>query len=114
MKQRNTNDNIQVIKILSHPYFDTNNAQADIAVMWLERDLIFSPNVQTIRLPKQNEVVVHGAIAYLAGWGYTSDNFYPETSRKLKSIAINVISNKRCNIAYNGYIGYDMCQCKGL
>lgn len=113
MNHRNTNDNIEVIKIRLHPHFNIVAGGADIAIMWLERDLIFGPSVQPIRLPKQNEVIVHGAIAYVAGWGYTSDNFYPESSRKLRSVAINIISNKRCNIVYEGLIESNMICASG-
>lgn len=82
---------------------------ADIAVMWLEKDLVFSPSVQPIRLPEQNEVIVHGTTVRVAGWGYTSDAYlYPGISRNLKSITINVISNKRCNLLYKGKVLSDM------
>lgn len=72
--------------------------------MWLERDLIYSPSVQPVRLPNQNEVIVHGAIAYTSGWGRTSKRYNSKSSRKLKWIALEIVSNKRCNIKLKGEV----------
>lgn len=93
-----------------HPHYDDDSNLGDIAVLWLEQDLVFSPTVQPVRLPKQNEVVAHGATAYVSGWGCTSthESCSAETARKLRWTALKVVSNKRCNILYDGEILNDM------
>lgn len=110
MKHQSANNNVRVIKFIRHPHYDNHTLQGDIAVLWLEQDLVFSQTVQPVRLPKQNEVVVHGAIAYVSGWGCASTHpsRSTETTRQLRWTALKVVSNKRCNIFYTGDILNDM------
>lgn len=105
----NPENNVKLLKFVTHPQFVNVTGPADIAVMWLEKDLVFSPYVQPIRLPEQNEAIVHGTTVRVAGWGYTSDEYlFPGISRNLKSITINVISNEQCNLLYEGKVSSDM------
>lgn len=108
MKYQSMNNNIRLIKFIPHPYYDDDTSSADIAVLWLERDLVFNPSVQPIRLPNQNEIIAHGATAYVAGWGRTSNRTNSESSRKLKWITLKVVSNRRCNVMYKGDVLNDM------
>lgn len=108
MKHQKMNNNIRLIKFILHPYYDDETSSADIAVLWLERDLVFNPSVQPIRLPNQNEFVAHGATVYVAGWGQTINREDAESSRKLKWIALKIVSNNRCNVVYKGEVFNDM------
>lgn len=105
-------NHFNVSKFIMHPHYNDETSLMDIAVIWLEEDLIFDQQIRPIRLPTQNTQIRHGLIAFVAGWGHTSNAIHDKAPRHLKWAAIKVISNKQCNIAYEGEI-YSSMLCAG-
>lgn len=87
-------NNINVTKFITHPDYNNETFNADIAVLWLERDLVFGPTVRPIRLPNKDEFIEIGTKVKVAGWGETSDG---NLSRKLKMIELIIIDNEECD-----------------
>lgn len=106
-KHRTSKNHIRVKEFILHPHFNGDTNRADVAVLWLARDLIFNAQIQPIRLPKQNAAVVNGTKAYVAGWGRTCIAKKAKNSKHLKCVELEVFSSKECNIFFEGDVLVD-------
>ncbi|XP_057305015.1 chymotrypsin B-like isoform X1 [Hydractinia symbiolongicarpus] len=91
----NSEQTFKVTKMIRHRRYDQptifNN---DIAIMKLDKPAMFTPNVQPVCLPRQNEVVGVGKLCYIAGWGRTLRA--AQTSHILQQAPLQIISFSDC------------------
>lgn len=67
-----TSDLYEVDLIRSHPDFNANTIKNDVAVIRVNKKIIFGNNVKSIKLG--DEDVLGDNIYYLSGWGLTEVN----------------------------------------
>jgi hypothetical protein len=83
--------------ILKHE--DYEYKRNDIALITLERDVVFTDKIQPACLPPSNlsypkESENENEKSFIAGWGLTELNSFPEL---LQNLAVNIASSEYCN-----------------
>ncbi|KAG7200507.1 hypothetical protein KM043_001071 [Ampulex compressa] len=73
----------------------------DIALMRLEKPLVFDDTRQPILLFEQDELSTPGANAVVTGWGWTSR----ELPKVLQTVQVPIVSKEYCNKAYRSMNG---------
>ena len=61
-------EDYDVSQILIHPSFNSKNLWNDIAILRVDREIYFKPNIDSICLPSPNEVF-EGQHCVTTGWG---------------------------------------------
>lgn len=92
-----------VTGIFSHPKFDKDTLNNDIAILKVAPDFIFDmPNIQPINIDMSREVA-EGTICSVHGWGALLWDFpfYPDT---LQTVDLRISNNDLCNKTYDGEI----------
>lgn len=107
-KNRSSKNHIGITRFILHPDFIHKTNRADIAILFLEHDLIFSEYIQPIRLPAQNAIVTHGTRAVVAGWGRVGTHKKAKRAKRLRFVELKVYDNENCNIYYEGDVLPDM------
>ncbi|KFV19177.1 Transmembrane protease serine 2, partial [Tauraco erythrolophus] len=112
----------RVQKIISHPDYDTDSKDYDIALMKLQTVLSFSDTVQPICLPNPGMMFQSNQQCWISGWGAEISG--GKTSNTLNYAMVRLIENSVCNSlnVYSGMIlptmvcagylsgGIDSCQ----
>ncbi len=103
-----TGERINVKQIISHPYYNRDTMDNDIALLELEKSA--ADEFATVSLWDKD--INDGTEATILGWGNISSTGeeYPE---KLQQVSVPVVSNSNCNIPYNNEITENML-CAGL
>lgn len=63
-----------IIRIIVHPQYDQSISDYDIALLEMERPVLFSELVQPICLPSTSRVFPYGTVCYVTGWGAIKEN----------------------------------------
>ncbi|XP_003381204.1 putative trypsin [Trichinella spiralis] len=74
--------------------YDVRSLHNDIAVLELEREVAYSPQISPICLPKKDDKLPK--TCYVTGWGATSKN--GATSKTLKQVDVDIFSDSKCNL----------------
>ncbi|RMC06178.1 hypothetical protein DUI87_15608 [Hirundo rustica rustica] len=112
----------RVQQIISHPYYDTDSKDNDVALMKLETPLSFTETVRPVCLPNPGMMFQPNQQCWISGWGAEYQG--GKTSNNLNFVAVPLIERSRCNAVYiyNGMIlptmicagdlagGIDSCQ----
>lgn len=86
-----------VTEIKRHGHYNRRALRNDIALLKLEKSVVFNEFIQTICLPEEEKFYV-GEVATLAGWGNSEGNFLANgaTSDVLQEASFPVMSNEEC------------------
>ena len=95
-------DRRDVSKIRSHPKYNHENADYDIAILFLSSPLTFSSTIAAVCLPASTQSLYTGQVATVTGWGLTSSGGSPAST--LQEAEVDVISNEACSDHYPGKI----------
>ncbi|KFQ30744.1 Transmembrane protease serine 2, partial [Merops nubicus] len=112
----------RVQQIISHPDYDTDSKDNDVALMKLETPLSFTDTVRPVCLPNPGMMFQPNQQCWISGWGAEYQG--GKTSNNLNYVMVPLIEHARCNSVYiyNGMIlptmicagylggGYDSCQ----
>ncbi|KAM3910192.1 transmembrane protease serine 2 [Leptodactylus fuscus] len=107
--QRSSGQVFFVDKIISHPNYDTETKDYDIALMKLKSSVSFSGNnIKPVCLPNEGMSWTESQSCWISGWGYTYQG--GSTSSFLMAANIPLISSTVCNSpsVYNGIITSSM------
>ncbi|KRX18102.1 Chymotrypsinogen 2 [Trichinella nelsoni] len=74
--------------------YDVRSLHNDIAVLELEREVAYSPQISPICLPKKDDKLPK--TCYVTGWGATSKN--GATSKTLKQVDVDIFPDSKCNL----------------
>ncbi|XP_009677790.1 transmembrane protease serine 2 isoform X2 [Struthio camelus] len=112
----------RVQQIISHPGYDADSKDNDVALMKLEVPLTFTDNIRPVCLPNPGMTFQSDQQCWISGWGAE----YPggKTSNNLNYATVPLIERSRCNFIdiYNGIVlptmicagflkgGVDSCQ----
>lgn len=114
-----TQKNVKVEKIISHPRYDSRTIDYDIALMKLSEKVEFNDYISPACLADFN--FPHDTMCYTTGWGSVAGTGH---STILKQAQVPIVGNTQCNAAdyYGGQItdrmicagyekgGHDACQ----
>ncbi|KAI4468809.1 chymotrypsin-related [Holotrichia oblita] len=92
-------------ELLQHPEWNIETLAYDFGLVRLPTPATITPYVQIVALPTWSQVdtTFTGDLAYLTGWGITSD-LGTAISESLNYLQSTIISNLACNIGYLGVI----------
>ena len=94
-------DGIQVrrlSKVITHDRFDRSTYEYDIALLKMEKPIIYQHNAIPICLPQDNDDDFVGTSAFVTGWGRISRHGQP--SNILQEVELPIISNEECMSMY--------------
>ncbi|NWY05021.1 TMPS2 protease, partial [Nothoprocta ornata] len=111
-----------VQKVISHPDYDADSKDNDVALMKLETPLTFNDNIRAVCLPNPGMMFQPNQECWISGWGAEAEG--GKTSDSLRCAMVRFIERSRCNYfsVYNGMIlptmicagflrgGVDSCQ----
>ena len=87
----------RVKKVVTHRNFDKFTYEYDIALLEMQADIKFQPNIIPICLPNSDSSLV-GQIGTVTGWGRLSE--FGQISPVLREVRLPIISNSKCMRLY--------------
>ncbi|XP_054691944.1 venom prothrombin activator notecarin-D2-like isoform X2 [Grus americana] len=115
---------IDVERSWTHPHYDSNNYNSDIALLYLSSDVIFNEYVIPICLPSPTLATLlseEGRVGMVSGWGATHDR--GSTLRFLMKVRLPIVNMETCqrstdrlitdNMLCAGYTTEAADACKG-
>lgn len=106
---------LKVAKIILHTDYNAKTLENDIAVLRLQENLEFGPNIAAVELPSELETPAAGAKCSVTGWGTTSHGG-EHLPANLLFTYLNIVDHERCAEGYNSYRRKvnDMMVCAGV
>lgn len=93
---------VGVMKIIEHEDYNIPSLNNDIALLFLDEDLVFGDKVQPIPLPIQGRKVPAGSISLVSGWGALEQG--GPSPLQLQFVAVPIVDDKLCETAVRGVI----------
>ncbi|KAJ3497651.1 hypothetical protein NLG97_g1745 [Lecanicillium saksenae] len=90
---------VKVVKTVTHPQFSSRDHNNDIAILTLERDLVYGPGIAQVHLPPAAGLPAEGTPCVVAGWGLLNESD-DEYTNALHSLQIPVLNRMRCAQQY--------------
>nr|XP_033813658.1 coagulation factor IX-like [Geotrypetes seraphini] len=97
MRRDQDEQKIEVLQFLKHPYYNLDNYDNDIALIYLKSDVIFNEFAIPICLPNPNLgrlLSQEGEIGMVSGWGDT--RFQGPSSRFLLKVKLPMVNQEAC------------------
>lgn len=96
---------------ISHPDYNLDNLNNDIAIISIPTPLTFSPSIQSIRLPTNSQIgsTFRDVSAVVSGWGATSHG--SGASQILRWAGMRVIGNGECGDYFGDDVVVDHVVC---
>lgn len=93
---------MNIINIVTHPEYKCGKSANDIALLKLEKSIIFSDLIKPICISSPlNDETYEGTIADVSGWGWTNENQeIGVRSDILQRASIEVWNNKKCESSF--------------
>ncbi|GAB0178263.1 transmembrane protease serine 2 [Grus japonensis] len=113
----------RVQQIISHPDYDADSKDNDVALMKLETPLSFTDTVRPVCLPNPGMMFQPNQQCWISGWGAEYQG--GTTSNNLNYVMVPLIEHSRCNSIYiyngmilptmicAGYLGGGIDSCQG-
>lgn len=103
---------VGVEAIYEHEQFTRSTLINDIALIKLKKKLVFDEFTNAVCLPDKNSRVPVGQMAFVAGWGYNSENaFWVED--QAREVDVPIVSHAACDGAYTRVINDNQEVCAG-
>lgn len=83
-----------VLRILRHEGYSSTTYNLDVALLQLERELVYTQTVQPVELAAPNAVLSAQAKLFVSGWGLTSETGY--VSAMLNYVDVKLIGQETC------------------
>nr|XP_033819686.1 suppressor of tumorigenicity 14 protein-like isoform X2 [Geotrypetes seraphini] len=109
-----------VKSITTHPLYNHNTFDYDIALLELKEPLVFSNIIHPICLPARTHIFPSGMSCWVTGWGLLGEN--GQLARMLQKAEVKIINDTVCNSVTRGQVtprmlcsgyltgGVDACQ----
>ncbi|XP_015269253.1 PREDICTED: transmembrane protease serine 2 [Gekko japonicus] len=94
----------RVAKIISHPNYDSETKNNDVALMKLQSPLKFDEAIEPVCLPNPGMIFQPAERCWISGWGAQRQG--GNTSKELYAAIVPLIESSRCNTrhVYNGHV----------
>ncbi|XP_054706614.1 uncharacterized protein LOC129216425 [Uloborus diversus] len=93
-KEAYPHENFKVIDVNIHPDYRSSNYHNDIAILKLEKKVVFKPHIDVVCLPRDEDDFV-GEKCYVTGWG--EDAFASGVySQVMKKVSLPVLEHSEC------------------
>lgn len=87
--------------IISHPSYQQEGSEGDIALVRLSHPITFSRYIRPICLPAANASFPNGLHCTVTGWGHVAPSVSLQVPRPLQQLEVPLISRETCNCLYN-------------
>jgi secreted trypsin-like serine protease len=84
---------VQVLKVVAHPDYDTKDGNNDLAIVYLTKDVAYTDLIRPVCLPSV-ELPNRSRRPYIAGWGYTQEG--GKVATVLQELEVTVYNNSVC------------------
>nr|XP_005888448.1 PREDICTED: transmembrane protease serine 9 [Bos mutus] len=101
----------RVARIITHPSYNSDTADFDVAVLELGRPLPFSRHVQPVCLPAASHIFPPRKKCLISGWGYLKENFLVKPEM-LQKATVELLDQALCTSLY-GHSLTDRMVCAG-
>uniref|UniRef100_A0A452F143 Transmembrane serine protease 9 n=1 Tax=Capra hircus TaxID=9925 RepID=A0A452F143_CAPHI len=101
----------RVARIITHPSYNSDTADFDVAVLELGRPLPFSRHVQPVCLPAASHVFPPRKKCLISGWGYLKEDFLVKPEM-LQKATVELLDQALCASLY-GHSLTDRMVCAG-
>uniref|UniRef100_A0A8V5H1E5 Uncharacterized protein n=1 Tax=Melopsittacus undulatus TaxID=13146 RepID=A0A8V5H1E5_MELUD len=90
---------VNITRVILHPLFNPIMLDFDVAVLELERPLVFNKHIQPLCLPLAAQEFAVGQRCVISGWGtVNAPSLAPEV---LQRASVSIIDQKTCDFLYN-------------
>jgi len=93
--KNDTGERIKVKRIISHPSFDSDTLDSDIALLELEHEVSYAAIS-----PVSGDNTLEDETAVVTGWGSTNPDGWEKYPADLQEVYIPIVSNQLCQNAY--------------
>ncbi|XP_004688964.1 PREDICTED: transmembrane protease serine 9 [Condylura cristata] len=100
-----------VARVFTHPAYNADTADFDVAVLQLRSPLPFGRRVQPVCLPAASHVFPAGRRCLISGWGYLKEDFLVKPER-LQKATVELLDQSLCASLY-GHSLTDRMVCAG-
>ncbi|XP_045141868.1 prostasin isoform X2 [Echinops telfairi] len=90
-----------VAQVITHPSYQQEGSEGDIALFRLKRPVAFSRSIRPICLPAANASFPNGHHCTVTGWGHVAPSVSLTAPRPLQQLEVPLISRETCNCLYN-------------
>ncbi|XP_067830352.1 transmembrane protease serine 6 [Heptranchias perlo] len=89
----------KVLKIISHPYYNENNYDYDIALLQLDLPVPIVPSSYPVCLPAKSHIFETDRMCWVTGWGLTEED--GSIVNVLQKVDVKLVDQSTCNKAYS-------------
>ncbi|NWJ06850.1 TMPS9 protease, partial [Crypturellus undulatus] len=111
-----------IARIISHPSYNADTADYDVAVLELKRPLVFTKYIQPVCLPAAGHRFPSRKKCLISGWGYLKEDFLVKPEF-LQKATVELLDQALCSSLYNhaltdrmlcaGYLEGKIDSCQG-
>ncbi|KAM5230553.1 transmembrane protease serine 9 isoform 11-T18 [Hipposideros larvatus] len=102
---------VRVVQIITHPSYNSDTADFDVAVLRLGSPLPFSRHVQPVCLPAASHIFPPRKKCLISGWGYLKEDFLVKPEM-LQKATVELLDQALCASLY-GHSLTDQMVCAG-
>lgn len=93
----------RIKEVIQHKRFNKTNNDFDYALLKLRNPLKFTQSIQSILLPKYNDVLTGNTLCFVTGWGDTQNII--ELNIQLCGAYVPIFNQNHCNESYREFGG---------
>ncbi|XP_054741883.1 trypsin-1 [Anastrepha obliqua] len=94
---------LRVKDIVQHEKFNFSNVDYDFSLLRLEKEIQFSENKKSVKLPEESNEFMDGDICYVTGWGNTQNA--SESRQWLRQAEVPLFNQDLCSEKYKKFGG---------
>ncbi|XP_065565648.1 trypsin-1-like [Artemia franciscana] len=98
---------VNVEKIFVHPLWNEKEFKDDLAILRLEQEVDFDPNLVPVCLPRGDETFTSKS-ATVSGWGVTKEG--GRASSTLRKASVQIEANEDCLLKYDGSVPFQILE----
>lgn len=108
-----TEEERQVTSITQHESYQYESDTHDVAIMEMNKEVVFGADINAICLPNENEVLREGSKCFMSGWGKLHSGGSAVT--RLQHVALPIVNRQHCveRNTFNSHTVNDRMICAG-
>uniref|UniRef100_A0A8C6LRM4 Si:ch73-182e20.4 n=1 Tax=Nothobranchius furzeri TaxID=105023 RepID=A0A8C6LRM4_NOTFU len=115
LKGNNPNEESRgVSKIISHPKYNSNTYDNDMALLRLSAPVKFTHYIRPVCLAASDSEFNNGTESWVTGWGTVGEGEFLPSPETLQEVKVPVVGNRQCDCLYGDTVITDNMICAGL